>query len=148
MTIQDSTLTLTRFQQEYKYAHGIQREKKSVNAWEILFFFISSEKFLCKILFISNEKRQLFFNLQIKYILVKVCHEKKLKLVMSLFRFGFRRLEKDEGGSEDVEETNPGSKEVKKTKPVNLETAKKKSEERRKMVGRGFKKEWFGEFSW
>ena len=115
MTIQDSTLTLTRFQQESKICSWNSKEKKVCKCMENTFFFISSEKFLCKILFISNEKRQLFFNLQIKYIiLVKVCHEKKLKLVMSLFRFGFRRLEKDEGGSEDVEETNPGSQEVKK----------------------------------
>ena len=73
------------------------------------------------------------------------------KLVISLLRFGFRNLEKDEDGRKDVEEWNLGSWEVEeKNQTASKETAKKKYEKKKKtaMVGRGFRKEWLSEFSW
>ena len=52
---------------------------------------------------------------------------KLFKLVLSLMRFGFRRLEKD--GRKDVEERNLGSQEVEeKNQTACKETAKKKYE--------------------
>ena len=62
---------------------------------------------------------------------------------MSLLRFGYRHLEKDEGGRKDVEERHVGSQEVEeKNQTASKETAKKKHEKKRKMVGGGFRKEW------
>lgn len=50
-------------------------------------------------------------------------------LVMSLLRFGFRFLEKDEDGRKDVEGRNLGIQEVKeKNKKASKEKAKKKHE--------------------
>ena len=48
---------------------------------------------------------------------------------MSLLRFGFRRLEKDEDGRKDVKERNLGSQEVEeKNQTANKERTKKKYE--------------------
>lgn len=50
-------------------------------------------------------------------------------LVMSLLRFGFRFLKKDDDGRKDVEERNLGIQEVKeKNKKASKEKAKKKHE--------------------
>ena len=60
-------------------------------------------------------------------------------------RFGFRHLEKDEGGRKDVEERHLGIQEVKEqNQTASKETAKNKQEKKkkRKMVGSGFRKEW------
>ena len=60
-------------------------------------------------------------------------------------RFGFRHLEKDEGGRKDVEERHLGSQEVKEqNQTASKETAKNKHEKKKKqkMVGGGFRKEW------
>jgi len=50
---------------------------------------------------------------------------------MSLLRFGFRHLQKDEGGRKDVEERHLGSQEVEeKNQTASKETAKKKHEKK------------------
>ena len=55
------------------------------------------------------------------------------KLVMSLLRFGFRRLEKHEDGRKEVEERHLGSQEVEeKNQTASKETAKKKHEKKMK----------------
>ena len=59
---------------------------------------------------------------------------------MSLFRFGFRRLEKDE---EEVDDRNPESQQVEEENLTVKETAKNRYKEKRKMKSRGFRKEWF-----
>ena len=48
---------------------------------------------------------------------------------MSLFRFGFRRLEEDGEGDKEVDDRNPGSQEVKEQNPTVKETAKNRYEE-------------------
>ena len=62
---------------------------------------------------------------------------------MSLFRFGFRRLEEDEEGNKEVDDRNPGSQEVEEENPrVKKKQPKTEHEGKRKMIGRGFRKEW------
>ena len=71
------------------------------------------------------------------------------KLVTSLLRFGFRRLEKDKDGRKaDVEDRNLRSQEVEdKNQTASWETAKERYEKRRTMAGHGFRKEWLSEFN-
>ena len=50
---------------------------------------------------------------------------------MRLFRFGFRRLEKNEEKDKEVDDRNPGSQEVEEENPTVKETAKNRYEGKR-----------------
>ena len=62
---------------------------------------------------------------------------------MILFRFGFRRLEKDEEGDKEVDDRNSESQQFEEENLTVKETAKNRYKEKRKMISRGFRKEWF-----
>ena len=62
---------------------------------------------------------------------------------MSLFRFGFRRLEEDGEGDKEVDDRNPGSQEVKEQNPTVKETAKNRYEENESWSVEDFEKKGF-----
>ena len=75
---------------------------------------------------------------------------------MSLFRFGFKHAgEVNKGNSEKIDEvdqeSNKGGEQTENQTAGAYSkqgTPRDKYEEKRKMVGRGFRKEWLKEFPW
>ena len=66
---------------------------------------------------------------------------------MSLFTFGFTR--KDGKNNESGEQGNQEKDDNQTNSDVSMpETAKERYEGKRKMLGRGFRKEWINEFNW
>lgn len=67
---------------------------------------------------------------------------------MSLFQFGFSRRSGDVGEKEGKKEKVDEGQTGKSTSDVHVAGSKEKYEEKRKMLGHGFRKEWKEEYTW